>query len=70
MKKWCKAQTLCQSAYRSTFVSSDEIEPDQENVSKGIRQTLNHWALEPTTSHLNQYRDEKGHNVANEAADL
>ena len=52
------------------FAPSDEIEPDEENVSRGIRQTLNHWALEPTTAHLNQYRDEKGDNVANEAADL
>jgi hypothetical protein len=28
---------------------SDEVEPNEENVSKGIRQTLLHWVRPPST---------------------
>ncbi|BGP19074.1 hypothetical protein JCM10213_006659 [Rhodosporidiobolus nylandii] len=42
------------------------VEPEQESVSKGIRQTLNHWAYDPTTDHLNRFRREKGDWVGND----
>ncbi|GAA5943024.1 hypothetical protein JCM3775_000236 [Rhodotorula graminis] len=45
------------------------VEPDEELVSPGIRQTLNHWAYDPTTAHLNRFREEKGDRVANDDAD-
>ncbi|GJN93406.1 hypothetical protein Rhopal_006461-T1 [Rhodotorula paludigena] len=45
------------------------VEPDEEDVSPGIRQTLNHWAYDPNTDHLNRFREEKGDNVANDDAD-
>ncbi|ORY41823.1 hypothetical protein BCR35DRAFT_316445 [Leucosporidium creatinivorum] len=44
-----------------------EVERDAEEISKGIRQTLNHWAYEPTTEDLFRYLDEKGVPIANEA---
>ncbi|KAM0750919.1 hypothetical protein T439DRAFT_325967 [Meredithblackwellia eburnea MCA 4105] len=43
----------------------NEIERTLEPVSPGIRQTLLHWAFEPTTDHLNEFREEKGQDVAN-----
>ncbi|GAA6007217.1 hypothetical protein JCM10207_001549 [Rhodosporidiobolus poonsookiae] len=45
------------------------VEPGEEGVSKGIRQTLNHWAYDPTTDHLNRFREEKGDKVANDDAE-
>jgi hypothetical protein len=45
------------------------IEPDEEETSRGIRQTLNHWAYDPTTSDLNRFREEQGDKVANDDAD-
>ncbi|GAA6058793.1 hypothetical protein JCM10212_001909 [Sporobolomyces blumeae] len=45
------------------------IEPGEEPVSPGIRQTLNHWAFDPTTDALNRFREEKGDLVADEDAD-
>ncbi|BGP34447.1 hypothetical protein JCM10296v2_006267 [Rhodotorula toruloides] len=45
------------------------IEPDEEDTSRGIRQTLNHWAYDPTTSDLNRFREEQGDKVANDDAD-
>ncbi|GAA5931430.1 hypothetical protein JCM1841_001665 [Sporobolomyces salmonicolor] len=45
------------------------VEPNEEPVSKGIRQTLNHWAYDPTADHLNRFRQEKGDDVANDDAD-
>ncbi|KAK4047413.1 hypothetical protein OIV83_005460 [Microbotryomycetes sp. JL201] len=49
-----------------------EIERDEEPASKGIRQTLNHWAYEPNTTHLLEFLESKGVDVANdeEAGDL
>ncbi|KAM0786418.1 hypothetical protein ACM66B_001883 [Microbotryomycetes sp. NB124-2] len=49
-----------------------EIERDDEPASKGIRQTLNHWAYEPNTTHLLEFLESKGVDVANdeEAGDL
>ncbi|GAA5825862.1 hypothetical protein JCM11251_000030 [Rhodosporidiobolus azoricus] len=44
------------------------VEPEEEEVSRGIRQTLNHWAYDPTTDHLNRFREEKGDKVANDDA--
>lgn len=45
------------------------VEPNEEEVSPGIRQTLNHWAFDPTTEALNRFREEKGDLVADEDAD-
>ncbi|GAA5821004.1 hypothetical protein JCM3770_004466 [Rhodotorula araucariae] len=45
------------------------VETDEEPCSPGIRQTLNHWAYDPTTAHLNRFREEKGDRVANDHAD-
>ncbi|GAA5910055.1 hypothetical protein JCM5296_007008 [Sporobolomyces johnsonii] len=45
------------------------VEPNEEPVSKGIRQTLNHWAYDPTAEHLNRFRQEMGDDVANDDAD-
>lgn len=45
------------------------IEPNEEEVSPGIRQTLNHWAFDPTSDSLNRFREEKGDLVADEDAD-
>ncbi|GAA5984983.1 hypothetical protein JCM10908_002474 [Rhodotorula pacifica] len=53
--------------YRQKGVSF--VEPNEEEVSPGIRQTLQHWAYDPTTEALNRFREEKGDNVANEDAD-
>ncbi|GAA5864313.1 hypothetical protein JCM3774_002749 [Rhodotorula dairenensis] len=53
--------------YRQKGVSF--VEPHEEEVSPGIRQTLQHWAYDPTTEALNRFREEKGDNVANEDAD-
>ncbi|GAA5860196.1 hypothetical protein JCM8547_009222 [Rhodosporidiobolus lusitaniae] len=50
--------------YRKKGVSF--VEPEEEEVSKGIRQTLRHWACDPTTENLNRFREEKGDNVAND----
>ncbi|GAA5891447.1 hypothetical protein JCM6882_004474 [Rhodosporidiobolus microsporus] len=50
--------------YRKARVSF--VEPEEEKVSRGIRQTLNHWAYDPTTDHLNRFREEKGDKVAND----
>ncbi|SCZ87861.1 BZ3500_MvSof-1268-A1-R1_Chr2-3g05329 [Microbotryum saponariae] len=49
---------------------ANEIEPAEETISKGIRQTLNHWAYEPSTDHLMRYLEEKGEDVANDEGDL
>ncbi|KDE05328.1 hypothetical protein MVLG_04244 [Microbotryum lychnidis-dioicae p1A1 Lamole] len=49
---------------------ANEIEPAEETISKGIRQTLNHWAYEPSTDHLMRYLEEKGEDVANNEGDL
>ncbi|KAG0660338.1 hypothetical protein C6P46_004638 [Rhodotorula mucilaginosa] len=53
--------------YRQKGVSF--VEPNEEEVSPGIRQTLQHWGYDPTTEALNRFREEKGDNVANEDAD-
>ncbi|GAA5934851.1 uncharacterized protein JCM15063_003083 [Sporobolomyces koalae] len=45
------------------------VEPLEETVSPGIRQTLHHWAFDPTTDALNRFREEKGELVADEDAD-
>ncbi|GAA6036546.1 hypothetical protein JCM8097_003563 [Rhodosporidiobolus ruineniae] len=45
------------------------VEPEEESVSRGIRQTLRHWAYDPTTDHLNRFREEKGDKVTNDDAD-
>ncbi|GAA5973103.1 hypothetical protein JCM11641_006270 [Rhodosporidiobolus odoratus] len=39
------------------------VDHEVELVSKGIRQTLNHWAYDPTTEDLNRFRVEKGEQV-------
>ncbi|SGZ20950.1 BQ5605_C021g09315 [Microbotryum silenes-dioicae] len=56
--------------YITVLSSADEIEPAEETISKGIRQTLNHWAYEPSTDHLMRYLEEKGEDVANNEGDL
>ncbi|GAA6007014.1 hypothetical protein JCM11491_001478 [Sporobolomyces phaffii] len=48
---------------------SSFVEPNEEEVSPGIRQTLNHWAFDPTSDALNRFREEKGDLVADEDAD-
>ncbi|GAA6022257.1 hypothetical protein JCM8202_001995 [Rhodotorula sphaerocarpa] len=53
--------------YRQKGVSF--VEPHEEEVSPGIRQTLQHWGFDPTTEALNRFREEKGDNVANDDAD-
>ncbi|GAA5903359.1 uncharacterized protein JCM6883_004981 [Sporobolomyces salmoneus] len=53
--------------YRKAGISF--VEPKEEEVSPGIRQTLNHWAFDPTTEALNRFREEKGDLVADEDAD-
>ncbi|KAK4055874.1 hypothetical protein OIO90_003131 [Microbotryomycetes sp. JL221] len=45
-----------------------DIDAQDEPASKGIRQTLNHWAYEPSTTHLLEFLDSKGIDVANDEA--
>jgi hypothetical protein len=49
--------------YHSAHLS--EVSPTEETVSPAIRQTLLHWALDVTTSHLFMYLEDKGLRVPN-----
>lgn len=47
----------------------NEVDPVNESVSPGIRQTLMHWAFDVTTVHLDMFKQEKGEPIPDRSGD-